>query len=81
MASLKQVLNSLKIALGNKIAVESDWSSKNLQNVPSCAFWKRIDAFSEKNLQLFEISKGGKFAVDWDWNSQFSQNVRTLVPS
>ena len=81
MASLEKVLNSLKIASGNKIAVESDWSSKNPQNIPSCFFWKRTDAFSEKNLQLFEISKGSKFAVEWDWNSQFCQNVRKLVTS
>ena len=57
MASLEEVLNSLKIATGNKIAVESDWISENLRTFPVVSFEKERMRSPKKTYNFLKSPK------------------------
>ena len=71
----------LNFAKGSKIALQCDWTNKNLQNVQKVCVLKKDVFFLTNPLFLKKTAKDNKFAVQCDWMSKISHDVRNLGSS
>ena len=71
----------LNFAKGSKIALQCDWTNKNLQNVQKLCVLKKNVFFLTNPLFFKKTAKDNKFAVQCDWMSKISHDVRNLGSS